>query len=243
MKDRNAFTLAEVLITLSILGVVAAMTIPNIIHSYKKTYTETRLKQAYSILENTLELAKINNGNTGNINQIFDEANSAEVPADYFGEHFLKPYVSFNEECKIGNSNCKGSYSYMYNLLAIDNQNAYQYYANNYYRLVLKNGMSIGVYKKSNYVIWLFVDINGKQNPNRYGKDVFLFSITNDNGCPNRAYDCWKTDRVYAGTISSYYGIPTAETASTKCEKEGLSCSAVIKRNGWKIPDDYPVKF
>ena len=243
MKDRNAFTLAEVLITLSILGVVAAMTIPNIIHSYKKTYTETRLKQAYSILENTLELAKINNGNTGNINQIFDEANSAGVPADYFGEHFLKPYVSFNEECKVNNYNCKGSYNGTYNLLAIDNQNADQYNANRYYRLVLKNGMSIGVYKKSDTVIWLFVDINGKQNPNRYGYDTFLFSVFKDNGCPWPAgvgEYCYKSDRIYAGNVPKTYGIISENTS---CNMEGLNCSAVIKRNGWKIPDDYPIKF
>lgn len=43
-KNRFGFTLAEVLITLGIIGVVAAMTIPVMISSYNKHITETRLK-------------------------------------------------------------------------------------------------------------------------------------------------------------------------------------------------------
>ncbi len=39
----QAFTLAEVLITLGIIGIVAAMTIPNIINGYNKKVVETRL--------------------------------------------------------------------------------------------------------------------------------------------------------------------------------------------------------
>lgn len=47
-KNRFGFTLAEVLITLGIIGVVAAMTIPVMISSYNKHITETRLKKFYS---------------------------------------------------------------------------------------------------------------------------------------------------------------------------------------------------
>ncbi len=50
-KNRFGFTLAEVLITLGIIGVVAAMTIPVMISSYNKHITETRLKN--SILYST----------------------------------------------------------------------------------------------------------------------------------------------------------------------------------------------
>ena len=49
-KRKTAFTLAEVLITLGIIGVVAAMTMPALIHSYQKQVTVNKLKKAYSIL-------------------------------------------------------------------------------------------------------------------------------------------------------------------------------------------------
>ena len=52
LKKRAAFTLAEVLITLGIIGVVAALTMSVLISNYRKQVTETKLKQTYSILSN-----------------------------------------------------------------------------------------------------------------------------------------------------------------------------------------------
>ena len=51
MKKKNlAFTLAEVLIVIGIIGVVAALTLPNLNHATGDKETVTRLKKAYSIL-------------------------------------------------------------------------------------------------------------------------------------------------------------------------------------------------
>ena len=47
-KSRFGFTLAEVLITLGIIGVVAAMTIPTLMSTFAKQRTETQLKAFYS---------------------------------------------------------------------------------------------------------------------------------------------------------------------------------------------------
>ena len=43
---KSAFTLAEVLITLGIIGVVAALTIPSIVADYRNKQTATQLKYA-----------------------------------------------------------------------------------------------------------------------------------------------------------------------------------------------------
>jgi prepilin-type N-terminal cleavage/methylation domain-containing protein len=43
---KKAFTLAEVLITLAIIGVVAALTIPTVVRNYQKTQTVTQLKKS-----------------------------------------------------------------------------------------------------------------------------------------------------------------------------------------------------
>ena len=47
---KKAFTLAEVLITLGIIGVVAAMTIPSLINAYRERVTVTKVQKAYSLL-------------------------------------------------------------------------------------------------------------------------------------------------------------------------------------------------
>ena len=49
-KYKKAFTLAEVLITLGIIGVVAAITIPGLITKYQKLATVVKLKKVYSQL-------------------------------------------------------------------------------------------------------------------------------------------------------------------------------------------------
>ncbi len=49
--DKQAFTLAEVLITLGIVGVIAAMTLPALINQTQGKELETGLKKAYSILQ------------------------------------------------------------------------------------------------------------------------------------------------------------------------------------------------
>lgn len=58
----KAFTLSEILITLAIIGVVAALTIPNLVYSYKKRVVKTRLLKFYNIMNETIRLSEIDNG-------------------------------------------------------------------------------------------------------------------------------------------------------------------------------------
>ncbi len=62
MKKFNAFTLAEVLITLGIIGVVAALTIPTLIMHHRKQVIETRLKKFYSMFNQAILLSTVDNG-------------------------------------------------------------------------------------------------------------------------------------------------------------------------------------
>ena len=59
---KKAFTLAEVLITITIIGVIAALTIPNLIQSYKRHQVEVSVKEMYSILANAIKMAEAQYG-------------------------------------------------------------------------------------------------------------------------------------------------------------------------------------
>ena len=59
--SKAGFTLAEVLITLGIIGVVAAMTIPSLMTAYNKHLTETRLKKFYSLFNQAIKLSVVEN--------------------------------------------------------------------------------------------------------------------------------------------------------------------------------------
>ena len=60
-KQKLGFTLAEVLITLGIIGIVAAMTIPVLMTNYQKKTTATRAKKAYSELLQAIKLSENDN--------------------------------------------------------------------------------------------------------------------------------------------------------------------------------------
>ena len=66
MKLFKGFTLAEVLITLGIIGVVSALTMPALVANYKKQEAVSKLKKSYTMtqensssrLKYTLQLLK-----------------------------------------------------------------------------------------------------------------------------------------------------------------------------------------
>lgn len=64
-KQENAFTLAEVLITMSIIGVVAALTIPSVIVKTQQQEFRTAAKKAHSVLEQAVRLTELEEGPIG----------------------------------------------------------------------------------------------------------------------------------------------------------------------------------
>ena len=63
-KKKAAFTLAEVLITLGIIGIVAAMTLPSLIADYQKKVVETKVKAFYSKMNQAYLMSYAENGDT-----------------------------------------------------------------------------------------------------------------------------------------------------------------------------------
>lgn len=61
---KNAFTLAEVLVTLAVIGVVAAMTIPIVFANVKQSEYRTAGKKAFSIINNAVQAVSLNDGMT-----------------------------------------------------------------------------------------------------------------------------------------------------------------------------------
>lgn len=59
---KNAFTLAEILITLGIIGVVAALTMPSLIQNYRKHVVETRLAKVYSVMNQAIKMTSAEYG-------------------------------------------------------------------------------------------------------------------------------------------------------------------------------------
>ncbi len=99
---RAAFTLAEVLITLGIIGIVAAMTIPTLIHSYNKKVVETKLVRFNSVMNQALGLSTVKNNGMPPTSKGFGEDSSnesrSETAQTWFQNNIFKHIKSLKDE-------------------------------------------------------------------------------------------------------------------------------------------------
>lgn len=64
MSNKLGFTLAEVLITMSIIGVVAALTVPNMVNNYQKEAQTVQIRKAINDMTNAVDLLITEEGKT-----------------------------------------------------------------------------------------------------------------------------------------------------------------------------------
>ena len=233
---KTAFTLAEVLITLTIIGVIAALTIPNLIQSYRKHQVEAGVKEAYTILDNAIKMGVAQNG------LVSDAINANGTAFSYVGREwtdtYLVPYLKVVKQ-----NDMSITWSSLYSKAPKNLKGTTIASGSSYWRqLILANGMLIGVASAAGYFrIQFFVDIDGpNKGPNTVGHDIFVFSYflpyTNSQGTVLNT-----GDKLNAGD-QSYEGYIYSNQAWARCTDTGYNCANDIQRNGWKIPDNYPVK-
>jgi prepilin-type N-terminal cleavage/methylation domain-containing protein len=217
---KKAFTLAEVLITLAIIGVVAALTIPTVVRNYQKTQTVVQLKKIYSALANTTNLAVMDNGPIANW-VIEDGAEGSRI----FAEKYLIPYLKVSKNC---NTQTAGDCEFKATQLS---KKSTSVLGTGHSRFYLTDGTLIAVMVFTDPIYAdIRVDINGQKGPNTYGRDIFLFNY-----------------RVYRGDFAPHCLTTESRTSllgdsASRCNKNqsGLCCSTLIMKDGWQIADDYP---
>ena len=183
--NKNAFTLAEVLITLGIIGVVAAMTMPSLIASHKEKETVSKLKKVYSTLSNAFLLADEKYGTPDNWELI--EYDSPEGANNLLSK--LAEFMNVAKYC--GNAaGCNTDVQYKYL-----NGSKYNYDLDSnttYAKLILADGTMLAVNIREpdckqerghtavlkNVCGTFSVDINGPKPPNQIGRDRFGFILS-----------------------------------------------------------------
>jgi prepilin-type N-terminal cleavage/methylation domain-containing protein len=172
---KKAFTLAETLITLGIIGIVAAITIPALVNSYKSKQLRSQFLEAYSII------------NQATRRMVADDISIDCSMSNSDSTKLVKTYAKYLQ----GATFCS---SIRYNTKCQTLLQASKYYktldGNNYVgdsllddgTLILQNGMIINFENLSSAAspCYLFVDINGTSKPNRLGYDLFTFQLLND---------------------------------------------------------------
>lgn len=225
-SHKIAFTLAEVLITLGIIGVVAAITMPALINEHKKIVTVNKLKKNYSLFAQVFQMSERENGIAGNWDYSLNHTQ--------FAEKYFLPYLPTAKK-----SNAE------YRIMALGNKND-ALFANelskNRYMYSLPDGTLFGTYIDSyeHYPLaTIVVDLNGIKGPNIAGKDVFHFDI-------NRS--TYKFEMLGQGNDRDTILSPVEQEeqiwvfncAASYNSYAGVYCGYVIMSDGWKISKDYP---
>jgi len=240
---KKSFTLAEVLITLTIIGVIAALTIPNLMQSYKKHQVEVGIKEAYSILSNAFKITGAENGTLESVFPHTTNENGHLMAYEVtpFLKDYLLPHLKYNKFCPSRYDGVK--WSSQQNCTKPD-----QRFSDDWGSVIyLANGMIIYAETVSSSIRFQ-VDLNGVKGPNKLGSDTFAFSIFrkwSGAHCNVGYVNGWCNYRgeLFPGHSCNYEfcGRDLTKT-SQDCAINALDCTIPIMKNGWKIPDDYPIK-
>ena len=208
----KGFTLAEVLITLVIVGVIATMTIPTLMNKTNKQEYVVGLKKAYSTLAQVTNKIIAENGNPK-----CSIGGWACTNADIY--NMYKKYLTKTKECATTNACSTDKYA-----LLVGGKKAFH---NNETSLVTADGMRfnfIGVNTNcegvdagnENGCFWIRVDVNGNKKPNIIGRDAFQLVVK-------------ETGLVPAGCDAE---TRSAITPRESCVAAGWQCACTVLTEG-----------
>ena len=167
----SGFTLAEVLITLAIIGMVAAMTIPNLQSDVNDEQLKVGLKVAYSNLSQAIQKMSLDY-------DIQDEFELQKTFSPAFQE-YLNVIKDYGNSGLFNSSNADLYKSLTGQNASIDFMNEGQFILSNGMTVFIQNG---GLVRP----IIIHVDVNGhEKKPNVLGRDVFTFQIIDNTLNPN----------------------------------------------------------
>ncbi len=222
MKKKNAFTLAEVLITLGIIGIVAAMTLPVLVGHYKKKEYTARLKKFNSMMSQAIQLSEAVNGDAKywthtngahadeNGNAVYDPVKGPKYTYEFIMKYIV-PYIKYTR---------------------IEQSVIPDYTGETMVAIYFADG-SIA-YTKSAGCIDFNLDVNGTNKPNKMGYDTFTFVI-----CP------WSSSYYFDHNLKKW---GTLCDNPSRNDREALiqakKCpSRILELSNWEFTDDYPFKF
>lgn len=227
----HAFTLAEVLIVIGIIGMVSEMTIPTLTSSFQRNVTVAQLKEEYSIINQVLYQAAANSG--GDLASLFKYpdtpvGSSNETIVTNFVKTNIIPYVKLTKDCGYTTPmDCTGDFEYYLN--KDPEAGAYM----DRYMIILSNGTSLAFIPDNYLGYWtgiiIIIDLNGSKKPNTFGKDLFeMRYYGNENKLLFFGNDETRDDML--------------NDSSNGCNKDssGMFCGALIMLDGWQIAKDYP---
>ena len=225
IRQKAAFTLAEVLITLGVIGAVSAITIPNLISNYQKRQLEVQIKATYSTIQQAIKFADYDDVS---YDMVIKDGNDASIK-EWF-DNFLGKHLKVEQYCvnKPGCWHTKGivkdltgappywdTYNGLgYNIITFKTAKGAYFNVDSCAEMYSYFGI-----RSSGAGLIFYFDANGDRKPNRVGKDIYVMGWA-DKGL------------VPAGNSKS-----PSEVKNNCLNGNGYWCLQEVISNGWVIPD------
>ncbi len=217
------------MITLGIIGVVASITIPQVIANYTKKVTVNKLKKNYAVIQQAIKRSEIDNEPL----QSWDFSLSGQN----FFERYLKNY--FANATEIPSIDVIGTKRKFLN--GMDCTDAICRDESITFHFLINDGSMLSIKREAKNdggALRVGIDVNGFAEPNMVGKDIFLFYYTaqyglrpmGDLGTPMLCNNCTRA-MLMNSTRSNF---------NCNKERQGELCAYLIMLDGWKIRKDYP---
>lgn len=215
LSFNKGFTLAEVLVTLGIIGVVAALTMPTLIDNHRKVVTETRLEKFYSLMSQAvLKWEDRNNLLPEDVH--FNSLNGNSSAFETWYKSSIGQELKSVSEGKVNNT---------------------------FYKVILADGSGFSAYVNGTSMHFFYcVDAKYCEEkldwgvPSYDGKHTFLFSLEDGKFITSmRSYQNMSRDDLLKECKT---GAVNADGSSVRAARH--ACTRLIEVDGWKIKDDYP---
>ena len=164
---KKGFTLAEVLITLGIVGVIAVLTVPSVMQDYKNKLYVTQLKKAYIDITNGIQ-QELNDEHLDNFH-LTKGSNGAQ--------YFLTNYITHSKGSACTNDCIKKLTGKDVTYESTSGDDAGTFSAQ--YGVITKYGAVITMRTDEDYDAIFYIDVNGAEPPNITGRDIFSLVMRN----------------------------------------------------------------
>ncbi len=256
-KCKFAFTLAEVLVTLVIIGVVAVLTVPGMVSNHQKKLYVAQLQKGYNQLQELLNSVLV----ADNVEYLADTELMQSINGTHIGDSddqsafssILGQYMKIQKVCQPHDFS-KGCHDIIYSSmtdsygshgrgadLQVFTKDGMIYYFHNYFsknpyvydddicKKIKQDGGTLCMSHTSYTGIQacLEIDVNGVKKPNKYGRDLFRFHVDD------------KGRLIPYGSPLAFGDDSNSDSSSLfSCNNShsyGISCAAKIMADGWKM--------
>lgn len=217
----KGFTLAEILVTLGVIGVVAALSLPTLMTNIRKRTTATKVKKTYSTF---LQALKMSENDNGSVDGWQVESTSSDATRKAVNT-YLRPYISGLNECSDGQTKkqqCGAPVSgagvnYIYNGVGIS--------------IKIDRGLSDTTRMN------LIITASPQRAATIQGRDWFYFNTDNESSrlMPYGWAPEITKEQILQGTDSET-GYGTIDCDATR----RYGCTLLLMLNNWTFTKDYP---